>query len=489
MVFQAGKPINIFGTCLKKKEIRIRFNGHIYRFKTVDTSFCLEVPAMPYVKDPFDFDIASGAKTVVIHNCVVGDVYILSGQSNMGFTLAESFETRVKENAQIRFYVVPEMPYANAQLEFPTYFKSSCGWDTCHHESAMKFSAIGYFVSQILQSEINAPIGVILCSQADTSIFSWASMLELSQASGLKKYLTAYRTELGKHLSIDEYADLFNERLPRLMEFRKAVATGMKAGLSPKMAKSEAEKKYPDIALPMGPKHCNRPAGSFETMVSTITPFTVKAVLFYQGEADALNYDMYEEAFTSMVKSWRRAFDDPGLPFTCVQLPGYSYPGISETAIAALREAQANCISFANNIYLTCAADLGEEDNLHPKDKAILSKRLANVVLEKIYRRGKNNMSPSYFSYQISEGQLVIFTEFNNLNLVSRSRQNLGFKISVDGNTFVDTDKIRLLNNQIIIEDIKKVKEIRYCFTNNPHCDIYATNDLPLLPFRIKLEV
>jgi sialate O-acetylesterase len=222
-------------------------------------------------------------------------------------------------------------------------------------------------------------------------------------------------------------------------------------------------------------------------MVQTVVPFTVKAVLYYQGESDLTNSDLYEEAFKTLVKSWRRVFEDPGLPFFVVQIPGYDYPNQPEMA-ARVREAQRKCMNSLNGVYLSSAVDLGQENDLHPKEKNVLSERLAKVILEKIYRRGKNNMSPSFYSYQCSDHQMVLFTEFNNLNLVSHSNRFLGFKVSYDGETFVDAHDVTLSNNQIIIFFSRKIKEIRYAFQNYPHCDIYTTNDLPLLPFRIVIE-
>jgi len=171
-----------------------------------------------------------------------------------------------------------------------------------------------------------------------------------------------------------------------------------------------------------------------------------------------------------------------------VQIAGSTYPKYPETAAAIVRESQARCVSFLNNIFMTSAVDLGDPNSLHPRDKSVLSRRLTNVVMEKIFRQGKNNLCPAYFSHAVSENQVAIFTEFNHLNLVSRSRQNLGFQVSFDGDTFVDWDQITLTGSQILVRSVKKVKEIRYAFANNPRCDIFTANDLPLLPFRIRIE-
>lgn len=446
------------------------------------------MPALPYLKTPFEVEIACKNQTVSLHDCLSGEVFIAAGQANMGFPLKETYETRVRENRLIRFFEVPRMPYANANLEFPDIFPADSRWRSCEEKTAMEFSAIGNHVAQALFEDLDVPIGIISCCQYDTSIFSWAGMLELCELPGLARYLSNYRQEVAKYKSLDEYCEKFNKTLPVTLDLYREFREMEKSGISSTQIFEKMAKKRQEFLLPMGPKHPNRPAGTFETMVKFLVPFPVKAVLFYQGESDTDHGELYEEAFKAMVKSWRRVFEEPALPFVFVQIAGSSYPKLRETAAALVREAQGRCVSFLNNVYMASAVDLGEENSLHPRDKGPVSRRLANVVLEKIFRKGKNNMCPAYFSHSVADGQITVFTEFNNLNLVSRSNQCRGFKISFDGETFVDCESVALVNSQIVIRSARKIREIRYCFANLPHCDIYTTNDLPLLPFRIRLE-
>ncbi|MCK7487912.1 MAG: hypothetical protein MZU97_22305 [Bacillus subtilis] len=190
----------------------------------------------------------------------------------------------------------------------------------------------------------------------------------------------------------------------------------------------------------------------------------------------------------TMVKSWRKLFEDSTLPFVHVQLAGYAYPIPNGLSLALFRDAQRKTISYTDGIYLATAVDLGEADQQYPREKVAIAKRIANVLFERVYRKGKNQLAPAYFSHQITPTAIVIYTEYNNLNLVSRSRNNMGFFASFDGETFRLLTKVKLVANQIILEGAQTAKEIRYCFENAPVCDIYSTNDLPLLPFRIILD-
>ena len=489
MVFQAGRPARLFGTCRRKIELKVDWKGEQIKYRTEGTTFLIELPALPVTKNPFSFTVSCKKQTVEIRDCLAGDVLLLGGQSNMQFTVRDTvFETRPQPNRNIRFYEVPRLPYDNAHVEFPWLYQSHPKWVECDRESALAFSAIGYYVSQGLRGELDVPVGVVSCNNADGSILAWAAMSDLADNPALARPMTAYRNELAKYPKADDYDRLFKERLPRSMDFKREVEQGVADGLSVAEAERRARDKAGDVALPMGPKHGNRPGGAYETMLRTIMPFQLKAVVFYQGESDYDNADLYEEAFRTMIRSWRRGFDDASLPFVFTQLAGYSYPDLPEPGIALVREAQAACINPVDSVFMASAVDLGEENNLHPKDKRIVAQRLLDVLLEKVYRKGKNSLSPALFSYQYSEGKLVVYTQYNNMNLVSRSGQNLGFTIVFENGFEFEAEKVELTGNQIIIRNIKHAAEVRHNFKNFPHCDIYSANELPLLPFRVKLK-
>jgi len=489
MVFQTGKPVKLFGTCKKRAELKVDWFGESFKYRTEGTTFLIELSALPVTRTPFSFTISCRKQIVEIKDCLAGDVILCGGQSNMQFTLKETvFETRPKPNPNIRFYEVPKLPYDNAHVEFPWLYHANPKWAECDKESALWFSAVGYYVSQGLEEELDIPIGVISCNNGDTSVFTWTNMADLLENPALARYLNNYKAELAKYAKPDDYDKLFKERLPKLMEFWSEIEKGVAAGLSGEEANKRAYEKVGDSTLPMGPKHWNRPSGEFDTMVKKVVPFPLKAVLFYQGESDHQNADLYEQAFKTMIKSWRKAFGDAALPFVFTQVAGYSYPGLGEPGIAYVREAQAACINPTDNVFMASAVDLGEENNIHPKDKRVVAQRLLNVLLEKVYRKGKNSGSPALFSYQYSEGKLVVYTQYNNLNLVSRSGQNLGFSVIFENGSEFEAEKVELTGNQVVIRNIKHAVEIRYNFKNHPHCDIYSANELPLLPFRIKLK-
>ena len=483
MIFQAGKSIRIFGTCKNRLEIKIEMNGHSYKLKADDETFLIELPALPVTRTPFSFTVSAKNQSVTLEDCLVGDVFLAGGQSNMQFIVKESYPTEIRENNLIRYYEVPKLPFPDAHLEFPDiYQEPDPKWHLCDKNYAVWFSAIGYHISQSLYQELKIPIGIISCNQGDTSVFSWTDMNFLAQNQKLARYVQYYRSEVSKYPKIEKYHELFHKQLPILLEFYNRINQNIAAGMTSEDAHKKAY-EIGDPTLPMGPKHYNRPSGMYDTLLKTIIPFSMKGVLFYQGESDHQNSDLYGEAYVTMVHSWRNAFRDETLPFVSVQLAGYSYPGLTPAGIMPIREAQARSIDVKNGIYMTSAVDLGEENNIHPKEKNVIAKRLFGVVMERIYLRGKNQMCPTAFSVQGAGKRIVLCTQYNDLSLYSKSGLNLGFELSYDGETYVAADKVKLQINQILIECDHPAVKIRYAYKNFPNCDIYASNELPLLPF------
>ena len=487
IMFQADQPIRLFGTCQKNIHLDIILLSQHFSFDLLEGHFVIELPIISYTEDAFNLMIRCFEQEVILNDCVFGDVYVASGQSNMQFTVKEATHVQPETLPQVRFYEVPKLPYENAHIEFPYFYSSNPGWHLCTIEEVNTLSAIGYLVSKELNQKTQRPIGIISCNMGDTSVFSWTDIASLKAEPGLKNYLDFYQTEIDRYRSKEEYVERFNKQLPRLMEFYGQIDKGVRSGLPSDKAHEEAYRYYPDPYIPMGPKHYNRPAGCFDMMVSKVRPYQIKGVLFYQGESDHQNCELYQLAFKTMVESWRNAFMNNQLPFVYVQIANYSYPGTVQDAIAKVRDAQTKSIDLKHHLYMVSALDQGESENIHPKNKTIVAKRIADVLLEFVYHQAQDSLSPCYNTHKMVKNKCIISSKYNTLPLKSISGKNLGFKATVDGINYSDVPSVSIKGSTIELDLLPNTVEIRYCFENNPQCDIYSCNDLPYLPFQIKL--
>ncbi|MCK7486563.1 MAG: hypothetical protein MZU97_14350 [Bacillus subtilis] len=489
MVFQTGKPVKLFGTCRKRIELKVDWFGESFKYRTEGATFLIELAALPVTRTPFSFSISCRKQTVEIKDCLAGDVILCGGQSNMQFTLKETvFETRPKPNPMIRFYEVPKLLYENAHVEFPWLYHANPKWAECDKESALWFSAVGYYVSQGLEEELDVPIGVISCNNGDTSVFTWTAMQDILENPALARYANNYKAELAKYAKPDDYDKLFKERLPKLMEFWSEIEKGVAAGLSGEEANKRAYEKVGDSTLPMGPKHWNRPSGEFDTMVNKVVPFPLKAVLFYQGESGPPERRPVRTGVQDddqvVAQSLRRR--GPAVRLHAGRGVLLSRPRRARHRLHP-RSAGRLHQSDRQRLHGVRRRPWGREQ--HPSEGQ--ARRRAAAAWRpprKSLPEGKNSGSPALFSHQYSEGRLVVYTQYNNLNLVSRSGQNLGFSIVFENGSEFEAEKVELTGNQIVIKNIKHAVEVRYNFKNHPHCDIYSANELPLLPFRVKLK-
>ena len=459
MMFQANRPITIFGKCKKGIELTIRFLDQVVKIKTKNDQFSIDLQACPPQKQGFSFSVSTKKEEVVFYNCLIGDIYLVAGGRNIDFKLKESYNISVSEQNQIRFYNQSKRPFPEAHLRYPEHYLPDENWKICTKENADDFSAIGYFLAMKLHENTRTPIGIISISYPNTPILSWIGYHEIIEKEKLCREIKDYQATMMSYQEDKDY----------VKEFEFAIAN------------------YTPI--PMGMYHPARPSGIYNSMVLPFEQVKIKGMLFYSGESDHGLEGCYEMGLNTLVDNYRRLFKDEELPFVFVQTSGYVATTNAVLNTVLLREEQRKAMSPSKHIYMVSAIDLGEEVSLVPKEKSIISERIANVFLDKVYKIGKNSLSPMLFSYQVTKGKCHIFTEHNHLNLVSRSNKNKQIMLSTDGSTFYEAKKVEIQNNQIIISDIKNVKWIRYAYQEFPICEYYSTNELPLLPFLIRIDV
>jgi sialate O-acetylesterase len=424
MVFQSGKPLRFFGTCKKGVQITIEFLDQEVTFKTKSTEFLVELDPVQVVDKGFSFSIYTKKQIETIYNCLFGDVYFFVGGKNVYMPLKETYHEDDYDNCDVRFIDLKK------GLDSDYNFTNEVDWNLCGKRSMDDYSALGYLFAKYLHTHIDIPLGIISCNHHDSTVFSFLGKVDTDTHLGISSFLS----------SLDE--SIINDL------------------------------------------HVNR---LFDSLIEPIIPFSMKTIVFYQGESDYSHYDLFEAAIIRVIKSYRIHFKDTDLPFIITQLAGYNYPYALDEQIGVIRDVQSSLMDESKKIYVVSAIDLGDENHVCPKDKLVLAKRLTNIALEKFYKVGKNSISPSFYSYRMQQDGIVIYTQNNYLNLVSHSNQFLGFTYSKNGKDFYDVKNVEIMNNRIIIKDTENVKEIRYAYKKYPFCDIYTTNELPLLPFRIKL--
>lgn len=136
-----------------------------------------------------------------------------------------------------------------------------------------------------------------------------------------------------------------------------------------------------------------KPTVLYNGMLHPCLSMTVKAVLWYQGESNTAFPDDYETLMTSLITSWRSQMENPQLPFYMIQLPGFKIDNPEDGGWAGVRNAQLHAALNLDNVEMIVALDCGEWNDLHPKDKKTLGKRLAQAVLAQCFGIGQWNLA------------------------------------------------------------------------------------------------
>jgi len=229
------------------------------------------------------------------------------------------------------------------------------------------------------------------------------------------------------------------------------------------------------------------PSVLFNGMVAPLTAFKIKGVLWYQGEANVGRAAQYKKLLALLISDWRLHWEQGDFPFLIVQLAGFgppAHPQPTDSALAELRNAQAEVASKVPNVGLATAVDLGDPNDLHPSNKQEVGRRLALVALEKFYARPIESSGPCFESMKI-EGDAIRVKFAHSVGLTSKNGTPQGFALGGADNKFVwanakiEGDTVLLSHPQVT-----HPSAVRYAWSDNPMGNIYNAAGLPAYPFR-----
>jgi sialate O-acetylesterase len=231
----------------------------------------------------------------------------------------------------------------------------------------------------------------------------------------------------------------------------------------------------------------NFPTLLSNAMIEPLVPFAIRGVIWYQGESNAGRAFQYRELFPRLIRDWRKRWNQGDFPFLFVQLANFMSVKDQpvEDSWAELREAQLLALSEPNT-GMAVAIDIGDADDIHPKNKQEVGRRLALNALKIAYKQDIVASGPRYASMQTQGDKMRL--QFINIadGLVIKNDEDLkGFAIAGEDRVFrwaeasIDGDTVILWHPQI-----KNPVAGRYAWASNPICNLYNSAGLPASPFR-----
>ena len=405
---------------------------------------------------------------------LVGEVWICSGQSNMQMGVGGSrdadLELATAKYPNLRLITVPNFGTQEPQKDFRG------AWQACLPETTGGFSAVGYFFGRQLHQTLGIPVGLINDAWGGSACEAWVRRDVL--AADLK-----YEPPLLKQLGEDR------ERLPSVKaEYDSEMAEWK---VAEKKAKDEGKEPPQQPFNPdwlMGGN--SRPGNIYNGALKPTIGYGIRGVIWYQGESNAGKAYQYRDLFPLMIKSWRDEWGQGDFSFYWVQLADF-LPETSEppqqSAWAELREAQTMTMSRLPKTGEAVIIDLGEAQDIHPKNKQDVAMRLARWALANDYGLKIPFHSPSYKSMEKQGNKVVLQFEHIGGGLKAADVPKVrGFAIAGSDRKFVNANAKIVGPGAIEVwaDQVSEPVAVRYAWANNPVCNVYSNEGLPLTPFR-----
>lgn len=506
MILQRDKDISVFGIIDDSREVTsslLSDAGEVISTATTQANannkFVIKMPAVG-AGGPYTLQVKAGRSSKTIKNVYVGEVWLAGGQSNMEMPIIRSENSEAvikacKEN-RIHYY---EVPVADTLNEEQAKAEEKSKWEHVTKRTLPKMSAIGYYFASILEKELDVHIGIIECYCGGTSISCWQSKEALMVTPEGRKYYEEYEDNCalytpGQYLKAKiEFNVADKEYWDKVDEFLKD---------HPYATSGEIHEAFGDSPWPppWGKDSRRRPNALYDAMVTRIMPYSIRGIIFYQGEDDCENHSLdYDAVFGSLIRDWRDSFEDKDIPFIFAQLAGYiskdrKYMNYDDLTWPMLRMMQDKVAKNMPNTYMITLIDAGEFDNVHPVDKKTPGTRMANKALRYVYGiEGIPTDGPRCIDVVRGEGglELTFVGDFDMLHVMGAFEGDYGFQIADDSEVYVNANASVDFDGKTVILKCPMVEypmTVRYAYFSYGNAGLRGSNGLPAAPFVMRVD-
>ncbi len=422
MVLQRNKPIKLWGWAESDSEVVIELADQKVTTRAgEDGKWKTELKAMP-AGGPYSLSFTTPDCEVVLEKVMVGEVWLCSGQSNMEWPLHRNV---ANSKEAIKNAAIPNLRLFHLQRHNAATPADDCvgKWQVSSPKSAANFSATAFFFGRKLTKDLEGiSIGLIMTAWGGTRAESWTSADGLAKIKGFKAS--------GKYAKV--------------------------------------KTRVPNTAL-------------YNGMIAPIVPLSIRGAIWYQGESNAPNPELYSRVFPNMVQNWRDKFQQGDFPFYYVQIAPFHYPKGKNGV--GIREVQRECLDIIPNSGMVCIMDKATLRNIHPPLKTEVGERLALWALAKDYGKKVVYSGPLYQMHKVEANKIRIFFKYAESGLVGKNLKQ--FEISGEDGVFVPAKAvIQGLTVVVSSDKISKPKHVRYCWKNAVHGELSSKSNLPASSFK-----
>ena len=475
MVLQRDLAIPVWGWANPGEKVSVSLAGQTEQ-ATADPQGKWSVELAP-IADPGPYTLTvKGDNTIEIPDVLAGEVWLASGQSNMAMTVSRckdiEQETAAANHPRIRMFTVARTPAETPQDNVQG------SWQVCSPETVGGFSATAYFFGRELEKELDVPVGLINSSWGGTPVQAWTS-IERQQE---KPELTSLLDDWGRRIR-DWDPEKAEERFERDLKAWEERTAELKAA-----GKTELPRRP---RRPVAPRlNPHRPACLFNGMIAPLVPYGMRGAIWYQGESNAGGGSaaLYGMQLAMMIADWRAQWDQGEFPFLYVQLPNFrraqtepsqttGWVVVQEQMLKALKVPGAG---------MAVTIDIGEADDIHPRNKQDVGRRLAYWALAHTYGQDRVASGPLYKSMEKKDGKITVKFDHVGTGLAVRGDKLEGFAIAGPDEKFVWADATITGPDTVVVSssEIEDPAAVRYAWAENPKATLVNSADLPASPFR-----
>ncbi|MCK6488009.1 MAG: sialate O-acetylesterase [Planctomycetes bacterium] len=376
MVLQRERPIAVWGWGAPGEAVEVQLGEQpaVKATTAADGTWKLSLPATP-AGGPHVL-VVKGSNEIRINDVLVGEVWLCSGQSNMDWTVGSSQnfdqERPAATDDKIRQLYVPRRPMSKPEG------KIDAKWTSCSPDSVGGFTACGYFMARELRKELGVPVGLINAAWGGTRIEPWtpAAGFKLSPAlAGTVKQLASldpkdpgYRKRFGEHVAkVEAWTAKAKEALEKDGELD--APPELPAEITPLASRKDPQQQ---------------PTTLWNGMLNAVAGYGMRGAIWYQGESNHGEGPLYTEKTKALVGGWRQAWGIGDFPFNFVQIAPFRYGNEDPTVLPRFWLAQSACLAIPNT-GMVVTSDISNLDDIHPRNKQDVGRRLALLALARTY--------------------------------------------------------------------------------------------------------
>ncbi|MDA0203915.1 MAG: sialate O-acetylesterase [Acidobacteria bacterium] len=431
MILQRGAPDAVWGWADSGSRVTVRFAGQFHSTTAApDGKWMVRLDPLEASAEPREFSVEAQAgdttETIRLQDVVVGEVWLLSGQSNMEMPLKGYGNQPINgsndaiahaNNRNLRLFTVPHVAVAEPASDVVGR------WEPSSPAVALDFSAVGHTFITYIQGVLDVPVGAIDSSWGGTPVQAWTERSILGAVEGV---------DLTRQRNRDQ----------------------------------------------------DKPEYLYNGMIHPLVPYGIRGALWYQGESNVGEAHLYQGMFSAMIANWRDRFERGDFPFYFVQIAPYEY---GQNNSAYLREAQLKTMLNVPNTGMASTMDIGLERNIHPPEKIVVGKRLAYWALAKAYgMQGVRYSGPVYREMSVEEGAAVLQFDHAPDGLSAFGAELTGFAIAGDDKVFhaAKAEIVRGGNLRVSSDAVPNPVAVRYAWQNWIVGSLFNNAGLPASSFR-----